>query len=57
MESEQGGGMKHASAFAEAPLLSLDTATPITLDRDEVDNVPALPTTERLPADAGRFPF
>ena len=49
--------MKHASAFAEAPLLSLDTATPITLDRDEVDNVPALPPTERLPADAGRFPF
>jgi DNA repair protein RadC len=38
--------MKHASAFAEAPLLSLDTATPITLDRDEVDNVPALPTSK-----------
>jgi DNA repair protein RadC len=46
MESEQGGGMKHASAFAEAPLLSLDTATPITLDRDKVDSVPALPSSK-----------
>jgi DNA repair protein RadC len=38
--------MKHASTFAEAPLLSLDTATPIRLDRDEVDSVSALTTSK-----------
>ena len=34
--------MKHVSSFAEAPLLPLDHSTPITIDRDEVQNVPPL---------------
>ena len=38
--------MKHTSAFAEAPLLSLDAATPITIDRYEVDSFPALSTSK-----------
>jgi DNA repair protein RadC len=46
MESKQGGGMKHTSSFAAAQLLSLDAATPITIDRDEVDSVPALSTSK-----------
>lgn len=44
--------MKHApSSFAEAPQLPLGASTPITLDRDEVEIVPAIP-----PAKKGRLP-
>jgi len=38
--------MKHASAFSEAPMLPLGDATPLTLDRDEVEIIPALPTSK-----------
>lgn len=39
--------MKHSpSAFAEAPLLPLDAASVITIDRDEVEIIPALPPTK-----------
>jgi len=44
--------MKHApSSFAEAPQLPLDAAETVTLDRDEVQIVPAVP-----PAKKGRLP-
>lgn len=33
--------MKHTSTFAEAPLLPLTTATVVTIDRDEVEIIPA----------------
>ena len=38
--------MKHASAFAEAPLLPLSHVSPVTIDRDEVEIVPAVPTSK-----------
>ncbi|MGJ8625258.1 MAG: RadC family protein [Yoonia sp.] len=38
--------MKHASAFAETPMLPLGDPTQITFDRDEVEIVPALPTSK-----------
>jgi len=41
--------MKHA--FAESPLLPLTDASPITIDRDEVEIVPALP-----PQKSGKVP-
>jgi DNA repair protein RadC len=44
--------MKHAStAFAESPRLPLGDVTAITLDRDEVEIIPALPANK-----AGRVP-